>query len=110
VAEIAGHSFAVETTLSSTSYVKKIRTWKASGYRIVLHFIRVPSADFAVQRVATRVAMGGHNIPERDVRRRFQRGLTLFDAVYKAELPEWYEWFSDSTGLSLVTTNGPPDT
>lgn len=108
LAELARQSFAVETTLSSTSYVKRIRDWRDAGYRVVLHFIRVPSADFAVQRVATRVAAGGHNIPERDVRRRFERGLKLFDTVYKLEVPEWYQWFSDSTGLCLVGTHGLP--
>jgi predicted ABC-type ATPase len=105
-AESTGHSFAVETTLSSMSYVPKIRSWKTSGYRVVLHCIGVPSADFAVQRVAQRVAMGGHDMPERDIRRRFDRGLTLFDAVYKAEVPEWYQWLSDSNGLALVATHG----
>lgn len=105
VAESAGNSFAVETTLSSRSYVAKIRAWKASGYRVVLHFIGVPSADFAVQRVAARVAMGGHSIPEDVVRRRFERGRSLFDAVYKFEVSEWYQWFSDSKGLSLVATH-----
>jgi predicted ABC-type ATPase len=105
VAKSAGRSFAVETTLSSRSYVAKIRDWKASGYLVVLHFIGVPSADFAVQRVATRVAMGGHSIPERVVRRRFERGRSLFDAVYKSEVPEWYQWFSDTNGLSLVATH-----
>jgi predicted ABC-type ATPase len=104
VAATAGHSFAV--TLSSMSYVKRIRAWQASGYRVVLHFIRLPSADFAVQRVAARVALGGHGIPEQDIRRRFQRGLKLFDAIYKPEVPEWYQWFSDSTGLNLVATHG----
>lgn len=98
--------FAVETTLSSRDYVKRIRGWKASGYRVALHFIRVPSADFALERVATRVSMGGHNIPEKDVRRRFERGLKLLDAVYRTEVPEWYEWFSDSTGLHLVAPHG----
>jgi predicted ABC-type ATPase len=58
VAESSGNSFAGETTLSSRSYVAKVRHWTASGYRVVLHFIAVPSSDFAVQRVATRVAMG----------------------------------------------------
>lgn len=107
VAVSGRQSFAVETTLSSLDYVRKIRVWKALGYRVALHFIRVPSADFAVQRVANRVAMGGHNIPEQDIRRRFQRGLKLLDGVYKAEVPEWYEWFSDSNGLRLVATHGP---
>jgi hypothetical protein len=50
--------------------------------------------------------MGGYSIPERDIRRRFDRGLKLFDAVYKLEVPEWYEWFSDSTGLDLVGIHG----
>ena len=98
--------FAVETTLSSRSYVTKVRAWKASGYRVVLHFIGVPSAEFAVQRVASRVAMGGHSIPEHDIRRRFERGRKLFDAVYRLEVPEWYQWFSDSNGLNLVATHG----
>jgi predicted ABC-type ATPase len=106
VAESGGSSFAVETTLSSRSYVTKVRAWKASGYRVVLHFIGVPSAEFAVQRVASRVSMGGHSIPDHDIRRRFERGRKLFDAVYRLEVPEWYQWFSDSNGLTLVATHG----
>ena len=48
------------------------------GFRTVLHFIELPSADFAVARVRARVAAGGHDIPEDDVRRRFDRGRRLF--------------------------------
>jgi predicted ABC-type ATPase len=106
LAELASHSFAVETTLSTKTYVARIRRWNAAGYRVVLHFIGLPSADFAVGRVAARVALGGHGIPEQDIRRRFERGLALFDAVYKLEVPEWYHWFSDANGLRLVTTHG----
>lgn len=57
-----GKTFAVETTLSSRSYVERLRSWAASGYRTCLHFIELPSADHAVQRVATRVAAGGHAV------------------------------------------------
>ncbi len=105
LAESLRQSFAVETTLSSAAYLARIRRWKSLGYRVALHFIGLPSEDFAVARVATRVAMGGHGIPEQDIRRRFRRGLRLFDTVYKAEVPEWYQWFSDSDGLRLVTTH-----
>jgi predicted ABC-type ATPase len=94
-------SFAIETTLSSTMYARRIRSWKAWGYRLSLHFIEVPSADFAVQRVATRVAMGGHAIPEPDTRRRYHRGLVLFEQVYKPLVDEWYHWLSDDEGLHL---------
>ena len=43
-----GTSFAVETTLSSSGYVDKLQAWIDRGYRTSLHFIELPSADFAV--------------------------------------------------------------
>ncbi|MEO6595270.1 MAG: AAA family ATPase [Planctomycetota bacterium] len=97
-----GKTFAVETTLSSRSYVERLRSWAGSGYKTCLHFIELPSADHAVQRVATRVAAGGHAVPEGDIRRRFERGLVLFSAVYKPFVDRWYHWFSDDQGLRLV--------
>jgi len=95
-------SFAVEITLSSRMYVKRLRRWSSLGYRISLHFIELPSPDEAVRRVAQRVAAGGHSVPEPDVRRRFERGLLLFRDVYKPLVDEWYHWFSDERGLRLV--------
>jgi predicted ABC-type ATPase len=94
-------SFALETTLSSTMYRRRIEGWRVLGYRVCLHFIQVPSEDFAVQRVAMRVAAGGHSVPESDVRRRYHRGLELFEQVYKPIVDEWYHWYSDDGGLRL---------
>ena len=95
-------SLAVETTLSSRLYVRRIQKWSAAGYRVSLHFIELPSADYAVQRVATRVAAGGHGVPEADVRRRFDRGLELFRSEYAPVVENWFHWFSDDGGLRLV--------
>jgi predicted ABC-type ATPase len=100
-AERRRESFAIETTLSSTMYARRMRSWKAWGYRVALHFIELPSEDFAVRRVAIRVAAGGHSVPESDVRRRYHRGLALFEQVYKPLVDEWYHWFSDDEGLRL---------
>lgn len=94
-------TFVVETTLSSRSYVAKLRSWAAAGYRTSLHFIELPSADFAVGRVATRVAAGGHAVPEVDVRRRFDRGIQLFSTIYRPLVDRWYHWRSDNQGLQL---------
>ena len=99
--ERRGDSFAVETTLSSTMYVRHMRSWRSAAYRIVLHFIELPSEDYAVRRVALRVAAGGHDVPEPDIRRRFHRGLALFEQVYKPLVDEWYHWHSDEGGLRL---------
>lgn len=95
-------SFAIETTLSSQMYARRIPTWTDLGYRISLHFIEVPSEEFAVRRVAHRFAAGGHFVPDEDVKRRFHRGLRLFHQVYKPLADEWYHWFSDDGGLRLV--------
>lgn len=41
----------------------------------------------SVSRVARRVSEGGHNVPEGDVRRRFQRGITrLPDYIPRVDL------------------------
>lgn len=95
-------TFSVETTLSSRSYVERLRKWGESGYRTSLHFIELPSADYAVQRVATRVAAGGHAVPEVDIRRRFERGRVLFPGVYRPLVDRWYHWLSDDQGLRLA--------
>ena len=94
-------SFAVETTLSSIMYAKRMKLWRTRTYRIRLHFIELPSEDYAVHRVALRVAAGGHGVPEVDVRRRFHRGLALFHQVFKPLVDEWYHWHSDDGGLRL---------
>jgi predicted ABC-type ATPase len=104
-AEAQRRSFAIETTLSSNMYVKRMRSWRAWGYRICLHFIEVPSEDYAVQRVALRVAAGGHSVPDQDIRRRFHRGLELFEHLYKPLVDEWYHWHSDDGGLRLGQYN-----
>jgi predicted ABC-type ATPase len=97
-----GRSFAIETTLSSRMYAHRIPVWIDLGYHITLHFIELPSADFAVQRVAQRVSAGGHAVPEVDIRRRFRRGRELFETLYKGLVHEWYHWVSDEGGLRVV--------
>jgi len=92
-------SFAVETTLSSIMYARRIPSWKAWSYRTSIHFIEVPSDDFAVQRVAMRVAKGGHSVPEPDIRRRYRRGLALLEQIYKPLIDEWYHWLRDDKGF-----------
>ena len=43
--ETASATFAVETTLSSSRYARRLRAWSQGGYRTTLHFIEQPSAD-----------------------------------------------------------------
>jgi predicted ABC-type ATPase len=77
------NSFAFESTLSGRAYAKDIMEWKKLGYHITLIFLSLPSVEFAIQRVAARVAAGGHDIPEATIRRRFNAGLKNFHNIYK---------------------------
>ena len=49
-----------------------------AGYLFHLIFLWLPGAEMAVQRVASRVRDGGHDIPEPVIRRRFERSLHNF--------------------------------
>ncbi|HEY4082841.1 MAG TPA: zeta toxin family protein [Burkholderiaceae bacterium] len=82
-------SFAYETTLSGLGYLRHIEAWRRAGYHVSLFFLSLPSADFAVARVAERVRQGGHNIPEDVIRRRFAAGRRNFDVRYRPAVDAW---------------------
>lgn len=85
-------SFAIESTLSGKTYVAMIQEAKARGYRFLLHYIRIGSGDQAVGRVALRVRIGGHDVPEDDIRRRFDRSRRHFIEDYVPLADEWGLW------------------
>lgn len=65
-------SFMAETVFSHPSKVELIERGIAAGYLIELHVMLVPE-DLALARVAHRVALGGHAVPEEKVRERYHR-------------------------------------
>jgi predicted ABC-type ATPase len=78
----SGKSFGLESTLSGTTYTKLLQQAKISGYQIEIHYLWIPTPALAVRRIAQRVKMGGHSIPDSDVKRRFSRSLANFLEVY----------------------------
>ena len=64
----------LKQTAAGTIYVKYLKEAKKRGYHINLTFLWLSSADLAVERVAKRVAQGGHHIPETTIRRRYLLG------------------------------------
>ena len=67
--------FAFETTLAGRSYLRLVERLRADGWRVELIYLALPSTEMSKQRVAERVAHGGHNIPAADIARRFPRSL-----------------------------------
>jgi predicted ABC-type ATPase len=62
--------FAIETTLTTTTYRQTIREAQSNGYEVTLLFFWLNSEELAIDRVKQRVSEGGHNIPEETIRRR----------------------------------------
>jgi len=76
----AREDFALETTLAGRSYLKLVERLRSDGWHLELIYLALPSAEMSKLRVAERVAHGGHDIPAKDIERRFPRSLRhLFD-------------------------------
>ena len=87
--EKKNESFAFETTFSGKGYVKKIKDLKIRNYEIIIYYLKLPSVEFAIERVKLRVTRGGHNVPEQVIRRRFERSLVNFEKLYKPLADSW---------------------
>ena len=84
----SGRTHLLETTLSGSGVLRHMEAARGARYRIELHYVSLPTPDLALSRIRNRVALGGHNVPEADVRRRFARSqanlpsaIALSDAV-----------------------------
>ncbi|AUT01143.1 hypothetical protein CLI64_12420 [Nostoc sp. CENA543] len=79
-------SFAVETTLSGHTYLRMMAEVRQKGWQIYLIYVGIDNVEISIERVATRVAQGGHNVPEEDIRRRYSRSLSnLSVAIEQAD-------------------------
>jgi hypothetical protein len=81
---------------------------RARGYRITLMFLSLPDAGRARARVAQRVRQGGHDIPAEVVDRRFDRGLELFETVYRKIVDDWLLYDNSGDFPVLIESSGPP--
>jgi predicted ABC-type ATPase len=84
-----GMDFGFETTLSGKTYVKLLQDLKRRGYNIHLYFLWIHGVKLALERIATRVKSGGHDVPESIVRRRFSRSLPNFFRFYQPLVDSW---------------------
>lgn len=94
--------FAFETTGSSRSFAPFLRDCKKKGYQLNLLYLWLESPELALERVATRVEDGGHDIPEQVVRRRYQRGLVNLLKLYMPLVDNWVIYDNSENSPKLV--------
>jgi predicted ABC-type ATPase len=99
-------SFAVETTLSGKNYLQMMLDAKARGFEVRLVYIGTENVEINLARIRNRVLAGGHDVPEKDVRRRYQRSLeNLPVAIERADDSILFD-NSTSDGYRLVAILG----
>lgn len=112
-AEARRESFATETTLASKTLARRAGRLQRSGYHFHLIYLWTPSSDFSVQRLAQRVRLGGHNIPEITIRRRWLAGLKNFFSLYQPIADDWnvVDNFTSNTPRLIATgrIDGPEE-
>lgn len=63
--------YAFETTLGGNTVVKLLEEAALKGFEVRIWYVGLASPEHHLARVKARVVKGGHDIPEADVRRRF---------------------------------------
>ena len=98
-------SFAIETTLATKSYINLVRRAQAKGYSVWVLFFWLNSPELAMQRVAERVAKGGHNIPESVISRRYVAGIRNLFHLFMSEVDYW-ELYDNSSYPAVQVAYG----
>jgi predicted ABC-type ATPase len=92
----SGRDFAFESKLSGVAYAARLKKWKMIGYRIEIVYLKLPNPGIGLNRIASRVLQGGHDVPTRDVARRFERSWENFQRIYRPLADSW--WVYDNSG------------
>lgn len=101
--------FAFETTLASRTFAPWLKKLIRTGYEFHLIYLWLPTPDAALARVAERVRLGGHSVPEDTIRRRYRAGAVNFFELYSPLAKRWKVIDNSDTGHSTVVAAGGAD-
>ena len=76
--------FSFETVMSHPGKIEFIRRARQEGYHVTLFFVATGDPHLNVERVHTRVAMGGHDVPEDRIVARYWRSIALLPEALAA--------------------------
>lgn len=71
IAQRLDHNF--ETTLGGQSFARLLKRAAETGFEVRIWYVGLASPEQHLARVKARVRKGGHDIPEADIRRRFDQ-------------------------------------
>lgn len=80
---------AFESTLSGRSAHRLLTAMRADGYEVHIFYLWLSTPEMAIARVAQRVRLGGHDVSDAIVRRRFWKSMTNFYQLYRPLTASW---------------------
>lgn len=86
---VSRSDFAFETTLASRTLAYWLQRQLTRGFDLRLVYLWLPDPSLAIARVSTRVRMGGHDVPEETIRRRYEAGLRNFFQLFMPLTASW---------------------
>ncbi|MBJ6146279.1 zeta toxin family protein [Hymenobacter sp. BT559] len=75
-------TFSTKNNFHKSSNLNPIARYQEAGYRVEVTFVSLQSAELCKERVASRVAKGGHDIPDKQVEERYVGGLETIKQNY----------------------------
>ena len=96
--------FAFETTLSGRAYAGTIKRIRDAGFVVTMFYLWIPSPELSIQRIKARVKQGGHDVPTRDVLRRFSRTQANLFTLYRPLIDNLYFFDNSAAKPRLVFT------
>lgn len=85
-------SFAFETTLGANTIPRLLAEALSQGIEVHVWYAGLSSPELHIARVRARVRRGGHDIPETDIRRRYQHSrLNLIQLLPKLSALRMYD-------------------
>lgn len=101
---VEGTDFVFETTLGAKSLPRLLARAAKDGMAVKIFFVGLASVEHHLRRVASRVAAGGHDIPEAKIRQRWENSRINLIALmpHLAELMVW-----DNSAEADFSTGAP---
>ena len=95
-------SFLLESTLSGKTLLRSLERARHRGFEIHVIFIHLDAVETCIHRVHERTRKGGHDVPDEDIRRRYQRSLVNFWRVYRQIAESWAVIYNSAGGFEDV--------
>ena len=96
-----GKSVVLESTVSGNYHNRVIEKARKAKYEIIFVYVFLDSVKQNIERIKQRVKLGGHNVPEADVKRRYKCSLRNFWSVQKV-VDQWELYYNGENNYEPV--------